>query len=490
MNQENYNIQSNMQLMDYNQPKKKKTLPLLLILLIIIIIGGGFYVYYLYFYKVSTHQVVDGLFNKVFSQSSTIEKVIDNTLNFDYKNDILQGNFNLKLDLEGNIDGQKIDLKNINLNYQITTNIKNKELLLKANTSQNNKNIININAFLKSDKAYFNSNIFDHPYFTTYDSSIWDEIDDFIDDTSQYNASDLKTIISKNKTFIRNTIKEEYLSQESGAYEIDNTTISGLKTTIELTQSRLNEMKISYYNEVLADDEYLNILAKTGKVTKEEIRNNFYQKIENIKSSQNISSSSDITKINIYTTKNGEFLAADITSNNKTMLTAVLKNNIITFKVHEEDGIVSYTFNYDTINKELIFEYDGLNIKVQFDDTSFRLYIIGDNINATMLLNIKNTNNIIGYDLELSGSFKQSNNLYKESIKLNADIQKIDRIDSFKVDNAKNINDITEEEIQTITNRLEKAIQGTYIETIIQSIQNVFSKLSTTMYDNNYDIIT
>ena len=487
MNQNDLSNYKTTSVVEYDPPKKRRIFPIFLVIFVLMICA--FLIYFFYFYKVSARQVIDGAFNIFFDKATTLENVFDKVSDFDLKNDTLQGSFDLNLNLEGIVDGQKIDFKNIDLNYQMTTDIKNKEIFFKIGTSQNNKEIINANVLLKNDTTYFTSNLFNKTYFSSLgDTSYWQEINKAIDDMQHYNANDFKKIIEKNKLFIRNTIKDEYLSQETGSYIIDGKDISGIKTTLELTEKRQNEMEIDYYNEVLADDEYLEILAKGTKATKEELRNDYTNIVNNLKSEYNTADSINKVYFNIYTTKNGKFLAFEGMFMDEVSLTAVLNDNIITIKTYKENNIVGYTFNYDMIKKELSFEAEGYSFKVQLEENSLKILITGNNFNLNISTNTIVENNTISYIFDSSGSYTENNNSYIGSIKMTFDISKVDKMNSFNTTNAKNANEVTEEEITAIESRFENAIKGTYIESLYQIVQNTINNIIETA-EYNYEEI-
>ena len=464
-------VQPPVQPIDGNQPKKKSVLPIILILLVLVLAGGGTGAYFLFFHKVSAKQVVDGTINTMFSKASALETAVDKVFTFNYKNDVIQGTGNLKLDVEGTVDGEKIEFKNIDFDYDIISNIKDKEASTKVSTSQNNKEIANLQAYIKGDKAYINSNVFETPYvYDLSETTFWDNITDMTDKMPEYNSSDLKTVISKTKQFVRHSIKDEYLSQTEGNFTIDGTNIEGVKSTIELNQGRIYDMETNIINEMIADDEYVGIIAKYKMVTTESVKNDLFDELDSIKNSKQTLVAETDTKfnINIYTTKQGKFLALEVTEDGKVELTAVSNNNVTTFKIYDTQGAVVYEFTYDEVNKEYTFKISEYTLKVQFITDGIKVAFNGQDVDLTLSFTNTVGDNKVNNALDFNGSYKDTTGSYKGSLKYTSEIKKVEKIETFDASNARPIEQMTEAEEQAITTKFNEVITGTYIETIMQ----------------------
>lgn len=451
--------------------KKKSILPIILILLVLVLAGGGTGAYFLFFHKVSAKQVVDGTLNTMFSKAAAVETAVDKVFTFNYKNDIVQGTGNLKLDVEGSADGEKLELKNIDFDYDLISNIKNKELSTKISTSQNSKEIVNLQAFVQNNKAYVNSNVFTTPYvYDLNNTTFWDDIIDITDKMPEYNSGDLKTVVSKIKQYVRHSIKDEYLTQADGNFTIDGTNISGVKTTIELSTTRLNDMEIGIINEMIADEELIGIIAKYEMISTDAVKNSLYDEIDNIKASkETILPEKDIKyNINIYTTKQGKFLALEVTSDGKVALTAVSNNNVTTFKIYDDDGNVEYEFTYDEVNKEYVFKIEEYTLKVQFITDGVKLSLTGNDLDLSLSLTNTTADNLIKNTVDFNGSYKEGTNNVKGSLKYTSELKKAEKIETFDVANARPYEEITPEEQQAISTNVTEAISGTYIEVVMQ----------------------
>ena len=455
------------------QKKKKSVLPIVLILLVAILAGGGVGAYFLFFNKVSAKQVVDGTVNTLFSKATIAEEVVDKVFTFNYKNDVIKSEANLKVDFEGNVSGEKLEFKNIALDFNTIVNLKDKEASLKVGTSEKDKEIINLSAFVKNDKAYLNSNVFENPYYYNLeDTSFWDELNKTFDKIPEYKSSDLSTIVNKTKTYLRHTIKDEYLSQSEGNFTIDGTAVEGLKNSINLTDSIIKDMEINFYNEILADEEYLNILAKYEMVDVSEIKDKIYDEIDLVKNNKQTIKAEEEHKyvINIYTTKQGKFLALEVTHDGEVGITGVSKDKVTTYKIYQGNGTTAYTITYDEVNKEYSFDYNGYNFKVKFEKDKATLKVSGKDVEVTLTINMEVNNDLVQYGLGFDGSYKEGSNSVKGSLKFNASVSKADKIESFDVATAKDIEVITPEEETAIETKFNTAIQGTYIQTITDII--------------------
>ena len=471
------------------QKKKKSVLPIVLILLVVILAGGGVGAYFLFFNKVSAKQVVDGTINTLFSKATIAEEVVDKVFTFNYKNDVIKTDAALKVDFEGTVQGEKLEFKNIILDLNTVLNLKAKEASLKVGTSEKDKEIVNLSAFVKDDKAYLNSNVFENPYYYNLeDATFWDELNEKFDKVPEYSSNDLKTIVNKTKTYLKHTIKDEYLTQSEGNFTIDGTSVEGLKNSITVTDSNLKEMEINFYNEVLADEEFINILAKYEMVEANEIKDKIYDLIDEAKNTKQTIIAEEDNKyvVNIYTSKQGKYLGLEVTVNGTVVVTGVSKDKVTTYKIYNNDGTVAYTFIYDEVNKEYSLDYIGYNFKFKFEKDSVTVKVTGNDLDVTLKVGMEVDNESVDYGLTFNGSYNQGTNSYKGSVVFNTSISKTDKIESFDVTNAKNIEEVTPEEETVIETKFNTAIQGSYIQTITDIVNAIMtSYYSYPQYDYN-----
>lgn len=464
------------------EKKKNKALPIIIVVLLLLVIGGGVGGYFLFFHKVTAKQVVDGTINSLFSKASLVENVADKVFTYSLKNDVVEMSADLNLDVDGTIQGEKVELKNIGFNADYILNLKAMETSLKASTSQNSKEILNLDLFIKNDVGYINSNIFAQPYkLDLKDTTLWDDVNEYAEKIPEYNSNDLKTISSKTKTFVKNSIKDDYLSQSEGTYTIEGNQIEALKNTITLTTKDMKDVQISIINQILVDSEYLNILAKYEMKSVDDIKEELLDEIEDLKEvKQTIVAEKDKkVEFNIYTTKAGKFNALEVTSDGEVGLTALSNNNVTTIKMYNSQGKVEYELTYDETTKEVKTEIEGYKLTISYKEDTLKFSVVGKDLELNLTFSTKVENTGVNYDFDLNGSYKEASNSIKGSVKLGVEVKKVDTIKTFDVANAKNVEEITEEEQQAMLAKLGENTQGTFIELIL----DLMNSMMTPSYD-------
>ena len=464
--------------------KKKNIVPIIIIIAILVIAGAGVAVYFLFFNKVSGKQVMDGTIAQLFNKAENVGSKVQEYFVIDYKNDIVQNKGDLVLNAEIKTQGATVAYKDVKFNYDTKINLKELEGSFKFGTSQEGNEIANIGAFLQKKVFYANSNLFETPYKYDLSSLDWTEIEEYIKNMPDNKTTSYSTLIKKSSKILQNAIKEDYITQTEGNFTIEGVAVNGLKNSLVIDGPRAVAIYKDVLSGVRADSEYLDLLTTITGMTKEEIVKDIDDEIASVDQAE--PNAEHKVTINIYTSKNGKFLAMEAVSDT-TSLTAVSENNVTTFR-YKENNKETYKFTYNEIDKELTFDIEGGYIfKVKFIDNGIKFSVEGEGITVDLSLTSINDGSSVKSSLESNLKYTEGKESLSGSIKFNTELKKADKIDTFATANAKPFEEMTTEESQAIMTKLAEKAQGTYLEMFFSTVQALTTTPTTDPYTYGLD---
>ena len=464
--------------------KKKNIVPIIIIIAILVIAGAGVAVYFLFFNKVSGKQVMDGTIAQLFNKAENVGSKVQEYFVIDYKNDIVQNKGDLVLNAEIKTQGATVAYKDVKFNYDTKINLKELEGSFKFGTSQEGNEIVNIEAFLQKKVFYANSNLFETPYKYDLSSLDWTEIEEYIKNMPDNKTTSYSTLIKKSSKILQNAIKEDYITQTEGNFTIEGVAVNGLKNSLVIDGPRAVAIYKDVLSGVRADSEYLDLLTTITGMTKEEIVKDIDDEIASVDQAE--PNAEHKVTINIYTSKNGKFLAMEAVSDT-TSLTAVSENNVTTFR-YKENNKETYKFTYNEIDKELTFDIEGGYIfKVKFIDNGIKFSVEGEGITVDLSLTSINDGSSVKSSLESNLKYTEGKESLSGSIKFNTELKKADKIDTFATANAKPFEEMTTEESQAIMTKLAEKAQGTYLEMFFSTVQALTTTPTTDPYTYGLD---
>ena len=448
------------------KPKKEKTkkgkrILIVFLLLLVAIIGEAIYFYFNGYAKFVLSRNIAKAYNSI----SNVK--IDSTLDSILKSNTVSIDYNVNLDIKDNAELLG-GINNISAKYTYSENKSDKKGLLNLESKINKEQFIDLDALLKDSKVYFKiKDVMDKYYFTDYEFvSLFESLDN----------SDSKYILDIIKDSVLNNIKNEDLKQSNEDIVIDNKSLKTVKVSLNINDDLLIRIAKDIINKIENDDKALEILSNNTKISKDELK----KEIADIKSS-----------INNYTTSSEESIIYN-------MYTDIL-GNAIKHELIMDEYVIDY-LNYNDV-KELVVKSNGVsvfNIKIAGKESGTvsgnimsMMSITGDYTANKINLNLKAIDNSMEMKVVLeSDENKVSDKEYVFNSSLNISVladntealnavMKFDgkfnsdvTINEVNTENSKNINDITEEELESIFSKLEElpGISLLYDEMILNSV--------------------
>lgn len=492
------------------KPKKKNSAIFVVLILVIGIGIGGFFL----FKKSATNpkKVINASVNTLFEKALKIEKEIKEKIKFDYKKDALESNGAMELSVSG-LEKMSSDFPNplkLSINYDVNINLPQKELYADLTYLEDNNKIINSQMLLKNKDMYLKLDEIENGLFSipVPEEINIDEIFDQLLDT--ISTENYIKMIRKLKTYIINSIKDEYLTQKKGSYTVDNTTINGIRTSIDISEVRLINIENSILRAMIADEEFLDIYTKLiSNIEKEEFKKYMEEYLKMNEEAIPEASSEITSSINVYISNTGKFLAFDVVSAGKTYLTSVEKKGVNTIKLNIEIP----TFNSEDLNcmdendtdcfENSLFDFKPITAVLTLDSNNKIAKFEVNNISAEISEIIDGYKfNFKSDDMNISGSYKEQyknktqkneieisfeqnyeidnkKNKINVSLKANSNTNVIDQIKSFDISKAKKVEELTEQEGNKLLEDLYAKLENSkMIKMIIENQEAASNELN------------
>lgn len=398
-----------------NEKKKNGGLIFFIVLLVVAVLGGAGYFGYKYYMSYNTPKMK---FVKV--MKSYLEKnEYANLENFKktFKDGYTLNSTNaFKLD----VDGESLFSGNFKLN-----SVKNdKENYFDLSLlDSDNKDLVKSMAYSKDDKVYLKlDEVFDKFYYTKIDTNVNDYTD------------------------VLETLKESYVKIIKDFYTEDKFTSSKEngteKITVTLTDKDAAELAIKFYEEAKNNEKLLNLFA-SEELSIDDVKEALDESITNLKDDMNDYTNKVLITYNIYINKN-----------------VLAKQELLI-----EDMILTIT---GETSGDITLTNDGKTyVTGKYDKESVKLSITDEDTTMDFTINYKEEFK----DNKITGTYKVVVEVISDGSKVvvtvdsSVDITKENIVPSVDLSNAKDFNEMTDEEISSIYTKvypLLEPIMGSY----------------------------
>ena len=410
--------------------KSNKGLIIGIIVLIVLIIGGvvGFIV----FKELNTPKTrFLKTMNKYLESNNIDSNVIDIY-------ELFKDGATLNIDSNLSVKSNDEELLSGKININFVDNPSSSNRYINVSFDDNNDSVINFESYLNDNKIYFTmKDIFDKYYFTGLEYiKIYDE-----------NVKKLKDNVSKSlDSYFTND--KFVLSKEEGYSKI----------SVSLSDKDLNDLLILIL-ENLKNDDALSLFVDED-MSLEDIRKGIDDHINSIKENIEYQSDEKIYTYNVYSKGSTLVKQEIIVDNVKLVIEGETSGNITLLS----DDTVILTGSYDK---------DKLNLNVSDNDINF-------DFSLTFSENITKDNADANYNLVVKTKSEEDEIVISADVKLG--ITKDNTIPKVDISNAKDVSDITNEEIQNIYTKLSEV-------PMLAPYFSMFSGLgdSDYSYDSDYD---
>lgn len=398
-----------------NEKKKNGGLIFFIVLLVVAVLGGAGYFGYKYYMSYNTPKMK---FVKV--MKSYLEKnEYANLENFKktFKDGYTLNSTNaFKLD----VDGESLFSGNFKLN-----SVKNdKENYFDLSLlDSDNKDLVKSMAYSKDDKVYLKlDEVFDKFYYTKIDTNV----NDYTDVLETLKESYVKII----KDFFT---EDKFTSSKENGTE---------KITVTLTDKEAAELAIKFYEEAKNNEKLLNLFA-SEELSIDDVKEALDESITNLKDDMNDYTNKVLITYNIYINKN-----------------VLAKQELLI-----EDMILTIT---GETSGDITLTNDGKTyVTGKYDKESVKLSITDEDTTMDFTINYKEEFK----DNKITGTYKVVVEVISDGSKVvvtvdsSVDITKENIIPSVDLSNAKDFNEMTDEEISSIYTKvypLLEPIMGSY----------------------------
>lgn len=408
-----------------NEKKKNGGLVFFIVLLVIAVLGGAGYFGYKYYMSNNTPRAKFVKVMKSYLEKNEYANL--ENVKKTFKDGYTMNSTNaFKLD----VDGESLFSGNFKLN-----SIKNdKENYFDLSLlDSDNKDLIKAMAYSKDDKVYLKlDEVFDKFYYTKIDTNV----NDYTDVLETLKESYVKII----KDFFT---EDKFTSSKENGTE---------KITVALTEKEAAELTIKFYEEAKNNEKLLNLFA-SEELPIDDVKESLDEQITDLKDEMSTYTDDKVVTYNIYINKNvltkqelliedmvltitGE-TSGDITLTNagKTYVTGKYDKESVKLNITDEDTTMDFTINY----------------KEEFKDN------------------------------KLTGTYKVVVEVTSDGSKAvvtvdsSVDITKENTMPSVDLSNAKDFNDMTDEEMSNIYTK------------IYPLLEPIMGSYDSDLYDDDYD---
>ena len=357
------------------------------ILIFIILIGIlGYGIYLLYQKKfVDNKSIITEIIEE---KQENIGKIIEK----EQKNTIYKYNGTINLDIELIDKEREINdvFKDININIEGETDLKNKINNTLITTKYENDDLIKFNIYEQDNKSY----LYLQDYYDKYI-----EIDE-TNNTSNYDPNDLKVILDTFYEEVNKIIQNNKLTESNETITIKDKKINTKKNSLVLKDKQINDTLISIYKDLKNNKDFVNILKKYNP----DILDTIDESINDLSNNPYID---DEVTINLYLTS------------------SILNKNIIRY--------------------EIIFK--SLDLKLIIDNPDNDTHILSINTKE-LNLNIELGKKLLNID------FKINSEEIKINLTANFNMEPIKEVTKKEITNTIKLEDLKDDDINTITENM------------------------------------
>ena len=402
-NSANFNSHSNK-----NTKNSKNVIVSILIVILIALIGA---VSYIVFKELNTPKT---MFLKTMNKYLESNDLDNNILNI---SELFNRGATLKMDSNINLNGATKKIFSGKINFEFIDNPSEKKQYLNLTFDDNNNSVINLEGYLKDNQVFFTmKNIFDKYYYT--DSKY----------IKMYDGNDQK-LINNLKNNILNSLNDYFTNDMFIQSKEENIR----KISVSISDKDIANLLILILTN-LKDDNSLSLFV-TEDMTLDNLQNQIDENINSLKESLDQQSDDKKYVYNIYL--NGENLVKQ----------EVILDSIKLIIEGETSGNISLLNN----DKEIVSgSYDKNKLNLKISDSNNNPY----NLTLTFDNNITDNKMTANYNLVVKTIAEYEEVELKINTKL--EITKESSIPQINISNAKNVKDISDEELVDIYTKLSE----------------------------------
>lgn len=430
------------------EPKRKKNfvLPIILILLLIGVLAG------VYYYLGRPDKMVKSIINTAYDK---LDKQVDE-MYLDYETIFVSGDLSIDTNIE-----ELEDIKGLKLNYQYGIDNKNEKMEMGTTIQENETKLLDVMGYI-IDNNLFISLKEDYPSIIKVDGeelgikglmNIQDE---------KLTKEETKYLLKAYKDIILESLDMNDFEKTNAKITLDGETTKVSKLTFKPTAQNMSKLTNNITEKTLEDDKLLEILSKSTKEDKEMLK----RFLEQSKNTQATRDSGETMTLDFYTKGiTNEFVGMDIQLNS--------------------NATIEIRKNKTTTTVEIITNQEPVYIRIT-EEGNDSLTVITTNINGEELIgkiSVK-TNEI---DNKTEQTTTTIDFKYQEEslvITSNSKTQIDAEIATIDVTNAKDYTEITEEEMNKITETYTKRFENS---SIYKFINTLTENLNNKMYEEDYN---
>ena len=393
-------------------------------------------------------------FTKAYSE--LIEKSNSNKLTNILNNNIVgvSGETSINLKFNDELFGEEKELleiinplKKIDLSYDYKEDKNNEIATLDFDSKLINKDFIKFNGILKDNKLYFNlKNLLDKYFYTDLE---------FTSLLTTTDEKDTEYVLNILKDVIIEKVTSEYFSSEKANLTIDGKNEKVEKVSLKIDNQLIKDVMITIIDKLKSDEKAMNILVEHNKMDKKEIIETF----DNAKESFNKITNNENYFYNMYVKGSKTLRHEFMYDTYKIEYTTY--ENIDEFKViNDSTELGSIMFKHENNTTTVTGNISLFTINGTYSNNNLNL-VFGVMGNEMAKLNILTTENISDDKVDTIVNTTLSiiegkTEMLNIDINSKNTIKKETTINNQIPSNSIDINNISEEDEQTITNNLMK----------------------------------
>lgn len=428
----------------------KKILVIFLVILVFILIGG--LIFGLTQSFTSPYKIYKIALNEGYNYANNYIKELESKqLNYDISKDTLLNSGSIKF----GTNLEELDfLNDILLNYKINLDIKKDELDASLDFKQNNKKLIDFEAYVRDQKLVLtDSDIFDKSILI---SNVGKTDLSGLKKSLDYN--DILNVIKCVKDYTLNNLDKDKLSKVKDTVTVNGEKIKVNSSIYSLNQNDVKEMYLGIIDTILNDSNALNSLANIMGYTRKDMKSYLNQLKEKEIETKDL-------QVKIYTRGlNNVLVGFGLTYGKQDVINYGVKDKTTETNIIFDEGKVNI-ISKDKISDVLIDTLDA-SLKLKINDNGDTKDVIFDGnigdseIQGSIKLVVKmigdkrkTVNLIVDFDGDLEG----------EEVKFNLNIDNMtqvgDKLNNVDILKATDVNDLSEDELNLIQSNLEKVVK-------------------------------
>lgn len=457
----------NEQILMENEIKKSNTKSIIAIIAIVIIFIGLLFVTFSYFNS-PKKRMVDGI-NKFFNDVT--EKLENKKLNSILNNDIVGIEGETTLNLSGSIVDETLKLfNNTTVKYNYIEDKTAKKASLDFDTTINNEQIIGLYGLIKDSKVYFNiKNLINKYYFFECD---------FIELLKSSSIKDAEYIINIFRNTVIENLNDDSFSKSNATIKVDGKDEKVEKITFKFDDKYILDIFVDFMKKVKEDEKALNIILDMSEdIKKDKLIKSINYLIEDSKEYK----ATQEFMFNVYVKDYLVSVKYELESNET-------KVSYYSYRNNKEFSLLDNGVEYVNINIKDNKDINGtimmIPIKGTYSDNKFDLNINYMNVDCN--LSIYNDEEYKTDSVSLNSKIvvnvkDKSNEYLKLTIDSKFTISKFDKINELNIQLSTDINKITDEDQNTMLNKLSEM-------TIFKKLIGIYEQEKNMLEENVNDI--